>query len=363
MSDSPVRVLVCDDSAVARGLLTRALEADTDITVAGSVMHGAAALSWLEKNTADVVVCDIEMPVMDGLETLSRIHADQPGLPVIIVSSFSQRGAEASVAALKLGAVACVAKPQAGSAGSTVEQLSAELRPLVREVARSASQPADRTSTPHRPPQCEVPRRSNSTHEFKPEIIVIGSSTGGPRALQDVIQRIPPHVDAPILIAQHMPPMFTPILAQHLGQDCGRPAQEGGHHAAVLPGHIYVAPGDFHMELHRLNGQLVTRLHQGEPEHFCRPSVNPLFRSAARHFPGGVLAIMLTGMGEDGIEGTHDVRAANGYVIAQDEASSVVWGMPGAVARANLAQQILPVDQIGSAVGTVFSSNRQATFA
>jgi two-component system chemotaxis response regulator CheB len=231
------------------------------------------------------------------------------------------------------------------------------LQPPVPKVSRSSP-----GTTVRRPPQCALPRPKPAARSFSPEIIVIGSSTGGPRALQEVIQRIPTHVDAPILIAQHMPPMFTPILAEHLMNDCGRPAQEGGHNTPVLPGCIYVAPGDFHMELYRRDGQLFTQLNQNEPEHFCRPSVNPLFRSAAELFPGGVLAIMLTGMGEDGIEGTRDVRAANGYVIAQDEASSVVWGMPGAVARADLAQQILPVDLIGPAVGTVFSSNRQATF-
>jgi two-component system chemotaxis response regulator CheB len=357
MTDTPIRVLVCDDSAVARGLLARALETDDQIQVVGSVMHGAAALTWLEKHDADVMVLDIQMPVLNGLETLERLHTVQPDLPVIIVSSLTSEGAESTVAALKLGAVACVAKPNTGNATGNIEQLSLELRPLVLHVSR----PAPKPTTVRSAPQCALPRTKPVSREFSPEIIVIGSSTGGPRALQDVIQRIPSHVDAPILIAQHMPPMFTPILAEHLAHDCGRPAQEGGHNTPVLPGNIYVAPGDFHMELHRHDGHLTTRLNQGEPEHFCRPSVNPLFRSAAKLFPGGVLAIMLTGMGEDGIEGTRDVRAANGYVIAQDEASSVVWGMPGAVARADLAQQILPVDQIGLAVGNVFSSNRQAT--
>ncbi len=356
MTNSPVRVLVCDDSAVARGLLARALETDAQIEVVGSVMHGGAALTWLEKHDADVMVCDIQMPVMDGLETLERLNVDYPDLPVIIVSSFTDDGAEASVAALKLGAAACVVKPSTGNAARNVEQLSAELRPLVLEVTRSSQR-----MTPVSAPRCSLPRRRPlNVHEFSPELIVIGSSTGGPRALQDVIQRIPSDVDAPILIAQHMPPMFTPILAEHLQQDCSRPAQEARHNEPVLPGHIYVAPGDYHLELHRHDRQLMSRLTKNEPEHFCRPSVNPLFRSAARLFPGGVLAIMLTGMGEDGIEGTREVRDADGYVIAQDEASSVVWGMPGAVVRADLAQQILPVDQIGSTVGTIFSSDRQA---
>lgn len=354
MPNSPVRVLICDDSAVARGLLARALETDAQIEVVGSVMHGVAALTWLEKHDADVMVCDIQMPVMDGLETLQRLNVECRGLPVIIVSSFA--GAEASVAALRLGAAACVVKPNTGNVARNVGQLSAELRPLVLEVTRSSQ----RTS-PVSTPQCSLPRwKPSNVHKFSPELIVIGSSTGGPRALQDVIQRIPSDVDAPILIAQHMPPMFTPILAEHLQQDCGRPAQEARHNEPVLPGHIYVAPGDYHLELHRHGRQLVTRLTKNEPEHFCRPSVNPLFRSAARLFPGGVLAIMLTGMGEDGIEGTREVRDADGYVIAQDEASSVVWGMPGAVVRADLAHQVLPVDQIGTTVGAICSSNRQA---
>ena len=357
MTLSPVRVLVCDDSAVARGLLVRALEGDDKIQVVGSVMHGAAALTWLEKNTADVMICDIAMPVMDGLETLERLQSDHPHLPAIVVSSSTTSGSESTVAALKLGAVACVAKPNTGNAGNNVEKLASDLRPLVLKVSRRVK----RTTLSSAPSQPTVPRAAPASRRFSPEVIVIGSSTGGPRALQEVIQRIPLEVDAPILIAQHMPPMFTPILAEHLEQDCGRPAQEGRNNAPVHPGNIYVAPGDFHMQLHRRDGQLLTQLNQNEPEHFCRPSVNPLFRSAAELFPGGVLAIMLTGMGEDGIEGTHEVHKANGYIIAQDEKSSVVWGMPGAVVRAELAQEILSVEQIGPAVGTVFSSNRQAT--
>jgi|GEM_PF-1093139 len=268
MNRSSIRVLVCDDSATVRGLLTRALDADPEIVVSGSAMHGEAALLWLRRHTADVVVLDIEMPVMDGLETLAHIQQKHPGLPVIMVSSQTHSGAEATVKALSLGAAACIGKPQGSSIAASMLQLSSELLPLVRELGRKRrASPGGllpavgdlRQASPFRPEARSLDPQN------RPAVVVIGSSTGGPRALQTVVQNLPSDFDVPILIAQHMPPTFTPLLARHLQQDSGRPCQEATHNQPVERGRLYLAPGDYHLSLVRDRGQLRTQLSQAPP--------------------------------------------------------------------------------------------------
>lgn len=358
MNPKTIQVLVVDDSAVVRGLLNRSLEGEADYEVAGSVRHGEDALLWLQRHHADVMLLDVEMPVMDGLTTLKCVQQLYPELPVIMVSAVTESGAESTLQALAMGAVACVAKPHAQNTAACVAQLATELVPLIRELVGSGPQRPQKSSSRSgsvsnrttQPVSVVRPQTRDHNEPFHPEVIVIGSSTGGPRALSDVLVSIPSSVDLPILIVQHMPPMFTPMLAKHLSTDSGRPGQEARNGEALQEGTIYVAPGDWHVELSRHEGRLFTQLHQGPAEHFCRPSVNPLFRSAAACCRSSVLAIMLTGMGSDGLEGTEDIRAAGGYVIAQDEASSVVWGMPGAIVNAGLADQILPLDRIGPCV-------------
>jgi two-component system, chemotaxis family, protein-glutamate methylesterase/glutaminase len=349
--------MVVDDSAVVRGLLVRALETDPGISVVTTAMHGEAALRALRKDPVDIVILDVEMPVMDGLTALPLILAEFPRVRVVMASALTQAGAKATVEALALGAVGCVAKPQTNSVSDSVQEIAAQLIPLVKALGPTGLQYAE-----HRPAAApvapsaratELPR-SPASHFAAPsgrvEVVVIGSSTGGPNALSLIAKSLPPSFDTPILIAQHMPAMFTPMLAQHLGRDGGRPASEGKELGPVEPGHIYVAPGDHHMELTRIAGRLVTRLTQAPPEHFCRPSVNPLFRTAARECGPEVLAVMLTGMGDDGVEATRDVVSRGGHVIAQDEATSVVWGMPGAIVREGLAHSILPLLEIAPAI-------------
>lgn len=353
MTEPKLRVLICDDSAVVRGLLTKAVETDPGIEVAGTAMHGEAALLWLSRHSVDVMICDVEMPVMDGLETLRNINQSFSGLPVIMASALTYAGGEATVKALALGAAACVAKPQASSAAESIRQLSIDLVPLVIELGNAAR----KAVTPPTSPSISAYKPKRIT----PEVLVIGSSTGGPRALEQVLMDIPSAFTPPILIVQHMPPLFTPMLARHLAQDTSHPCQEGSDGIEILKNNVYVAPGDSHMVLERTSGQLSLALTHGAPVHFCRPSVNPLFQSAARVCGENVLALMLTGMGSDGLEGTEEIANGGGYVIAQDEASSTVWGMPGAITRAGLAHQVLPLRDIGSTIAKLCRTPSQAT--
>jgi two-component system chemotaxis response regulator CheB len=353
LANIPIEVLVVDDSAIVRGLLTRALESDPGIKIVGSAMHGEAALRFLRDKSANVVLLDVEMPVMGGLEALEKIQALHPDVHVIMVSSLTISGAEISLKAMRLGAVGCIAKPEARNASEAVEVVAKDLVPLVlslkkRPTGSSTVAPVTPRSMPATvaPMPPSRPRFGQAT-----ELLVVGSSTGGPRALEVFVKGLPHDFDLPICVVQHMPAFFTPMLAKHLGDDSGRPTCEAKPNMVIQPGHIYVAPGDYHFTVARRDRKLVAQLNQDPPEHFCRPSVNPLFRSAAACCGGGLIAAMFTGMGEDGLEGTGDIHRAGGHVIAQDEATSVVWGMPGAITRAGFVHQVLPLNDIASAVG------------
>jgi two-component system chemotaxis response regulator CheB len=338
----PIQVLIVDDSAVVRGLLVRALSGAPDVDVIGTAMHGESALRMLRKQPADVVILDVDMPVMDGLTALPQILAEFPRTRVVMASALTSEGAEISVKALALGAAGCIAKPTASSVSQSIEQLVRDLVPLVKALGESCDEPD--------PPLRSLNRLPRLSISARPDIVVIGSSTGGPNALAKVIAGLGPDFPCPVLIVQHMPPTFTPMLARHLQHDGGRPCGEARHGELIDPGRTYVAPGDFHLSINRDGRQMITVLDQSPPEHFCRPSVNPLFRSAATWFGPRVLAVMLTGMGDDGIEGTQQIVTRGGTVIAQDEASSVVWGMPGAVVREGLAHHVLPLKSIAHTI-------------
>ncbi len=342
MTSSPVKVLVVDDSAVVRGLLVQALDSDPQITVAGTAMHGAAALESLRKTAVDVVVLDVEMPVMDGITALQEILKQFPATKVIMASAMTYQGAETTVKALRLGAAECIAKPNSGGAAESIAQLSRELLPLVKALGKDQS----RTSASAKPSGAKPASRFIPD----PQLVVIGASTGGPNALSFVISNLPPDFSVPILITQHMPPMFTPMLAKHLQQDGGRPCQEATNGMPIERGHTYVAPGDFHMVIDRQNDRMVLQLNQDAPEHFCRPSVNTMYRTAAKWYGNTTLAVMLTGMGDDGIEGAQELAGVKAPIIVQDEATSVVWGMPAAIAKAGLADEILPLESIPNAI-------------
>lgn len=356
---NPIRVMVVDDSAVIRGLLTRTLEADPDIAVVASVGNGQMAISALGRADTDVIVLDIEMPVMDGLTALPQLLKVSPDVKVIVASTLTQKNAQISLKALSAGASDYVAKPsstQLNAATDFKRELIDKVKALGR-ARRGARQraggagPAARSDLPFRPPVNNKPTGPapivlRTASRVPPSVIAIGSSTGGPQALFAVLGALPSSLQLPILITQHMPPTFTTILAQHLSRVANRPAAEAVDGEAIKPGHIYLAPGDFHMRVEASGTDRVLRLSKDAPENFCRPAVDPMLRSIAQVYGPAVLTVILTGMGSDGAKGGQTIVAAGGTVLAQDETTSVVWGMPGAAAAAGICSAILSLSDI-----------------
>ncbi len=349
-----IRVMVVDDSAVIRGVLTRTLEGDPDITVVHSVGNGQLAIGAIQRSPVDIVVLDIEMPVMDGLTALPKILAAAPGVRVLMASTLTQKNADISLRAMQAGAADYVPKPsstQISGASDFKRELLAKIKALGgrRRVGAArvggAQQPA-----PSRLAAAAGPIALRQASPTVPQVIAIGSSTGGPQALFKVIGDLPTNMRQPIFITQHMPPTFTTILAEHIAKIAKRPVAEGRDGEAVQPGHIYVAPGDFHMVVDGNAQQRTLRLNKDAPENFCRPSVDPMFRSIAKSYGSAVLAVVLTGMGSDGAKGGQSIVSAGGTVIAQDEGTSVVWGMPGAAAAAGICSAVLPLPEIASYV-------------
>jgi two-component system chemotaxis response regulator CheB len=339
-TDVPIRVLVVDDSAVVRGLISRQLDADPEIRVVATAANGELALAELRRRLVDVVVLDIEMPVMDGLKALSRIVEEHKGVRVIMASTLTRRNAEISLRALHLGASDYIAKPETGLTGA--EDFKRELTSKVKALA--ARRP--------RPPPASTPPRSSDFvrtrfEKARPVVLAIGASTGGPTALAKLFESLRGAVEQPILLTQHMPPTFTALLAEQLTRSGERPCAEARDGEPVRPGRCYVAPGGWHMIVDREGATPVIRLNQLPPENFCRPAVDPMLRSMAKVYGTGVLAVILTGMGSDGAKGCEAVARAGGCFVVQDEASSVVWGMPGAAAATGLAEHIMPLTDIG----------------
>jgi two-component system chemotaxis response regulator CheB len=360
---APVRAMVVDDSATIRGLLRRALEADPEIAVVAAAGDGSAALTALKATPADVVVLDIEMPVMDGLTALPLLLAARPGVQIIIASTLTRRNAEISLKALSLGATEYVTKPSASELVGA-ENFKRELVEKVKALGRRAQAlPGRPAAAPAVVSPAPVPAKRpialRSAPGARPAAIAIGSSTGGPQALAALLGGLREEPKQPIFITQHMPPTFTAILAEHLKRCSGRETAEAVDGEAVSEGRTYIAPGDHHMRIERTpDGILRIRLGKEPPEHFCRPAVDPMLRSLAAAYGGKVLAVILTGMGHDGAAGIREIVAAGGTVIAQDEASSVVWGMPGAAAATGLCSAVLPIADIGPAVSRIAATGR-----
>ncbi len=335
MSGGIARVMVCDDSAVIRSAISRILERDGGIEVVCRVGDGAQALAALQTTAIDVVVLDIEMPVLDGLAALPLLLKHDPGLRVIMASTLTTRGADIALQALKLGAADYLNKPTAAilaADGTFGFELIAKVKGLARFRRPVAPAPAAAAAIGLSP----SPRRRTS-------LLAIGSSTGGPQALFTFVQALGTGVAVPVVLTQHMPPTFTPLLAQHLTRLGGMACSEAKDGEQMLPGRIYLAPGDRHLLVNKGRGGPVAKLSSGPKENFCRPAVDPMLRSASVACDGGVLVVMLTGMGQDGLLGTREVVRAGGAALAQDAETSVVWGMPGAVARAGLAHAVLPL--------------------
>jgi two-component system chemotaxis response regulator CheB len=377
----PLRVMVVDDSVVIRGLISRWIEAEPDMEVAASLRTGLDAVNQLERINPDVAVLDIEMPELDGISALPQLLAKKRNLIIIMASTLTRRNAEISFKALSLGASDYIPKPESTREVSAADifhhDLIQKIRSLgakLRRVTPMAPSPSLVPAAPHaldrsrepssRPspapvahPQPQLVRRPFGVQA--PKVLLIGSSTGGPQALMSLVAEIGPVVDRfPVLITQHMPPTFTTILAEHLARSSHRPAHEAVDGEIIKGGRIYLAPGGRHMRVFKHGTDAVIALDDGAPVNFCKPAVDPLFASAVDVWQGSILAVVLTGMGSDGMRGGKEIVAAGGSVIAQDEASSVVWGMPGAAASAGICAAILPLNQIAPKLVRLFSGDR-----
>ena len=367
-----IRVLVADDSAVVRGLVTRWL-GEAGFEVVATAPNGRLAVEALARHDPDVVLLDIDMPELDGTQALPLMLKRAPGLQVVMMSTLTQRNADISLRCLALGAVDYIPKPESNRGVTTSDAFRNDLVERIRifggaRSRRRGSLPTEAGAAPtsvHAAAPRAAPGagagsgagagaaltlRPRPRAVPAPRVLLIGSSTGGPRAVGEVLEKIGSAAlrRVPVLIVQHMPPVFTAVFAEHLAARTGLPAAEGKADERLQPGRIYVAPGGRHMTLGADGASI--HLHDGPPVNFCRPAVDVLFRDAATHFGGATLSVILTGMGSDGTAGVRALGDAGGIVMAQDEATSTVWGMPGSVAKAGLAHAVLPLPEIGPAL-------------
>ncbi len=406
----PYRVMVVDDSAVIRGFITRYLEEDPAIKVVATAANGLMAVRSLARARPDVVVLDIEMPEMDGLTALPKLLEEDRTIKVVMASTLTRKNAEVSMRSLQLGASDYVPKPESLRAVNASIDFRRELvekvkvyaaqrrrslglpqpeagghpvpgvrggqapkaptargavvvtarRPSPGSAAATVARSTGAVAQPARSTGGEAPIVLRRPSALVPEVLAVASSTGGPQALMKMFSAIGAQRLAriPVVLVQHMPATFTAILAQHLERAAGVPAVEGADGMPFEPGRIHVAPGDYHMLLEKGENGVVLRLNQDPPENFCRPAADPMFRSVARIYGGKTLAVVLTGMGHDGLRGARELVSAGATLIAQDEESSVVWGMPGAVATAGLCSAVVPLDRIGAEVTKFLGGGR-----
>jgi two-component system chemotaxis response regulator CheB len=345
-----IRILVVDDAAVFRRAVTEELSNDPALEVVGTAANGRIALAKMPQVCPDIVILDVEMPEMDGLAALKQLRKTYPRLPVIMFSALTERGAEATLDALALGATDYFTKPvNEGGLDASLkvirEQLIPEIKALCHREGRGAKDEGRKDQAIHAPSVAPRPCLGPV------QVLAIGASTGGPNALAEVFRRLPADFPVPIVIVQHMPPMFTRLLAERMSAECALPVQEGISGAVLQHGHAWIAPGDHHMVVaEEGRGKKRLMLNQDPPENSCRPAADVLFRSVAKTYGSNSLAVILTGMGQDGLRGCELVREAGGQILAQDEATSVVWGMPGYVARAGLADRVLPLSLIADEI-------------
>lgn len=350
-----IRVMLVDDSAVIRGFISKILDSDPDIEIVASCQNGQAAVALIANAKPDIIILDVEMPVMDGITAIPLLLEKLPTAKIIMCSTLTTQNGATTLKAMSLGAVDCIAKPSSTQEIYGQDEFKTILLskvklitgPLARNTERSAKAPVANKTTlhPHLPKVVSL-RPPHEGWSGKPAIVAIGSSTGGPNALFKVLSHCT-GFDVPIVITQHMPPTFTKILAEHIQNQTGLPCTEAAEGMALEPGKAYVAQGGLHM---LLKEDKTLHLSDGPMENFCRPAVDPMLRSLIPVYKERILTVILTGMGHDGMHGAEDVAKAGGRIIAQDEASSVVWGMPGAVALAGLCSSVLPLDQIGPAI-------------
>jgi two-component system chemotaxis response regulator CheB len=354
----PIRVLIVDDSIVIRKVLGEVLgevlASDPDIVVAGTASDGRIGLAKIAQLRPDLVTLDVEMPNLSGIETIQEIRKLDRDLPIIMFSTLTERGATTTLDALALGASDYVTKPSnTGSIDVTMARIKQDLLPRIKALCA-------RRQTVAKAPVAPPPKRGVTTSPIAPrpaarvDILAIGTSTGGPNALADLLPGITADFPVPVVIVQHMPPLFTRMLAERLDKKTAIRVHEGEPGRNLEPGHAWIAPGDYHMTVERRGTGVQLAMNQSPPENSCRPAVDVLFRSVAAAFGSNVLAVVLTGMGADGVLGARAVCERGGHVYVQDEASSVVWGMPGQVAAAGYADRVLPLNALAGEI------NRQA---
>ena len=340
----PLRILVVDDSAAIRGVVSSTLSADPELRVVATAADGVQGLARISESPPDVVLLDVEMPVMDGLTMLRELRRVRPRLPVVMFSTLTERGAKVALDALVAGANDYVAKPK----GATSEEVAARIREDVIPKLKQFRRPS---TVPVAMPASTVPRTGDRARAEPVAAVVIGVSTGGPVALAEFLPAFVSAAGVPVLVVQHMPAVFTAHLAEQLTKACGRPVREAPDGHELRPGDVFLAPGGRHLKVARSGQKVITKLDDGPPENSCRPAADVLFRSAAEVWGSHTLGIVLTGMGKDGLRGSEAIHASGGTILAQDEVTSVVWGMPGHVARAGLAEAVLPLCQLGVEVG------------
>ncbi len=362
--DNKITVILVDDSSVIRSAISRILTTDVDIEIVGTAVNGALAISLAQVKKPNVIILDIEMPVMDGLTAIPGILKASPETKIIMCSSLTAKGANTSIKAMSLGAVDCIVKPSSAQDTGKDSYFHRNLLSLVKTLGISSKKTAEKirpiiaqkvnttgSKTSLTTPQCTSYKLKNDIHSYKgkPKIIAIGSSTGGPQALFNVLKSLgKPNV--PIVITQHMPATFTKILAQHITENTGITAHEGEDGMIVEDGKAYVAPGGKHMLFENDAGKLRIKLDDGANENYCKPSVDPMLRSLIKIYKNEILCVILTGMGQDGLLGARALSDLGGLIFAQDEQTSVVWGMPGAVANDGICSKVLPLDNIGASI-------------
>lgn len=381
LDDRPLRVLAADDSAVMRGIMWKLFQMHGEdrsgelprMELCGVAQDGVDCLESVKRLTPDVLVLDLEMPRLNGLEVLHRLRVESPGLPVIMCSSYTEHGARSTLEALASGASDYVTKPtEQRDFASAMLSLSKQLLPRIAALAKGARQRevrADRDASSNKQ-QTARPVDAPAKIALPVEIVVIGLSTGGPSALEQLLPKLPEDFPVPILIVQHMPKLFTGALAERLDKICKLHVREAYENAIIRPGTVWLAPGDAHMEIGQSNGLMEkqdesvagrnsrVRLHQREQLNHCKPAVDYLFFSAARLFGASAMAVVMTGMGADGLDGARAVHARGGIVLAQDEASSAVWGMPGKVVEAGITSATLPLGAIAEALNKRANAGR-----
>lgn len=354
-SDDAIRVMLVDDSAIIRGLITKMIAPDPAINVVASVADGAQAVKRMGRKDIDVIVLDIEMPVMDGLTALPKLLELDPNVKIIMASTLTERNADISLKALEAGAADYVPKPTSSSKISGASDFRREILEKIKSLGsasrRAAGKPEPKaaTSAPSSLYSDPVVLRQ-AANAAKPKILAIGSSTGGPQALFKLFKSIRPVIGVPVVVTQHMPPTFTRMLAEHIAKAGVWTCTEAQDREVLEPNHAYVAPGDYHMEIVDGPSGAAIRVNQDPHENYCRPAVDPMLRSLTKTFGSRVLTVILTGMGSDGLKGGKMVTDAGGTLFAQDEQTSVVWGMPGAVATAGLCSAVMPIEKLGAKI-------------